>query len=33
VRDVVRGWETRAKALGLRKGEIALMRQVIDAER
>jgi serine/threonine-protein kinase HipA len=33
VRDVVRGWEPRAKALGLRKGEIALMRQVIDAER
>lgn len=33
VREAVRGWEPRAKALGLRKGEIELMRQVIDAER
>lgn len=33
VRDVVRGWEPRARTLGLRKGEIEVMRQVIDAER
>ncbi|MEO9214534.1 MAG: HipA domain-containing protein [Rhodanobacter sp.] len=33
VRDVLRGWEPRAKALGLRKAEIEVMRQVIDAER
>lgn len=33
VRDAVRGWEPRARALHLRKAEIELMRQVIDAER
>ena len=33
VRDAVRGWEARARTLGLRKAEIELMRQVIDAER
>ena len=33
VRGAVRGWEPRARALGLRKLEIELMRQVIDAER
>ena len=33
VRNAVRGWESRADALSLRKAEIELMRQVIDAER
>ncbi|MEO7432677.1 MAG: HipA domain-containing protein [Dokdonella sp.] len=33
VRDAVRGWEPRAKALRLRKAETESMRQVIDAER
>jgi serine/threonine-protein kinase HipA len=33
VRNAVRGWEQKAKALGLRRGEIALMRAVIDPER
>jgi serine/threonine-protein kinase HipA len=33
VRNAVRGWEKQARALGLRKEEIALMHGVIDPER
>ena len=33
VRNAVRGWELKAKALGLSRGEIALMQGVIDPER
>ncbi|MCE7032800.1 type II toxin-antitoxin system HipA family toxin [Lysobacter sp. GX 14042] len=33
VRDAVRGWETRARALGASGNDIARMRGVIDAER
>ncbi|KAF1719935.1 serine/threonine-protein kinase HipA [Pseudoxanthomonas wuyuanensis] len=33
VRAAVRGWETRARALGAPAGEIALMRGVIDPDR
>ncbi len=33
VRDAVRGWDQKAKALGLARSEIELMRGVIDSER
>ena len=33
VRNAVRGWEQKAKALGLSRDEIELMRDVIDSER
>jgi serine/threonine-protein kinase HipA len=33
VRNAVRGWEKKARALGLRNEEIALMQGVIDSER
>ena len=33
VRNAVRGWDQKAKVLGLSRGEIELMCDVIDAER